>query len=141
MRLFMMAARPMVSICVDWQPAPDQRPVFCFALMARRWLRVGRPRGDVCSHERAFYGSLENFGAQRIEALAFATQQVLLLACAIRLSSYYYWASTYRYALSIVHLTRSCNSRARSGTQDSHAAVDLTCSSYSCARARAASVI
>ena len=38
--------------------------------MARRWLRVGRPRGDVCSHERAFYGSLENFGAQRIEALA-----------------------------------------------------------------------
>ena len=48
--------------------------------MARRWLRVGRPRRDVCSHERAFYASLENFGAQRIEALAFATQQVLLLA-------------------------------------------------------------
>ena len=27
------------------------------SLMARRWLRAGRPRGDVCSHERAFYGS------------------------------------------------------------------------------------
>ena len=139
----MKAARPMVAFCADWQPAPDQRlPVFCFAaLMARRWLRVGRPRGAMCSHERAFYGSFENFGAQRIEALALTPSKCLCWPYFIRLSSYYYWASTYRYALSIVHLTRSCNSRARSGTQDSHAAVDLTCSSYSCARARAASVI
>jgi hypothetical protein len=71
MRLLSMAARAMVSICVEGQPAPAQRPWFCFALMARRWLRVGRPRGDVWSHGRALYGSLEKCGAQRIEALAF----------------------------------------------------------------------
>ena len=80
MRLLSMAARAMVSIRVDGQPAPAQRPWFCFAFMARRRLRVGRPRGDVGSHGRAFYGSLEKF-AQRKEALAFA-QQVLWHAVA-----------------------------------------------------------
>ena len=65
MRLLSMAARAMLSICGDWQPAPAQRPVFCFAWMARRRLRVGRPRGDVRSHGRAFYGSLGNRGPAR----------------------------------------------------------------------------
>ena len=78
MRLLSMAARAMLSICGDWQPAPAQRPWFCFALMARRWLRVGRPRGGVCSHGRAFYGSLDKSRGQRVEALAFGQQDLVL---------------------------------------------------------------
>ena len=73
MRLLSMAARAMVSICVEGQPAPAQRPWFCFALMARRWLRVGRPRGGVWSHGRAFYGSLGS-SASVVRALGHAQQ-------------------------------------------------------------------
>ena len=77
MRLLSMAARAMVSICGDWQPAPAQRPVFCFAWMARRRLRVGRAaRGRGVEPGRASTDrwALRIWG-QRIEALALPSKR------------------------------------------------------------------
>ena len=84
MRLLSMAARAMVSICVEGQPAPAQRPWFCFALMARRRLRVGRPGTCVAMNVRSTdrWTKVAGVGARR-RGTSFCPAMLLsqVLAC------------------------------------------------------------
>ena len=77
MRLLSMAARAMVSICVEGQPAPAQRPWFCFCndgstMASRRTSSRGRVEPWTCIPR-----IVRQLSASVVRALGHAQQSAL----------------------------------------------------------------